>query len=125
MTALSAIRASSVTIYLSSIPIISEQLNTALNITTEKVKSKLLSFNLRKLVRTWPTLTEITVPGHHFVPQESPHKIGRGISDWYSKPLITANFFTSLYISIKDRHLRFFYHFLFDTSFDTLNSLNL
>ena len=30
---------------LSSIPIISEQLNTALNITTEKVKSKLLSFN--------------------------------------------------------------------------------
>ncbi len=30
---------------LSSIPIISEQLNTALNITTEKVESKLLSFN--------------------------------------------------------------------------------
>lgn len=30
---------------LSSVPIVSEQLNTALNITTEKVKSKLLSFN--------------------------------------------------------------------------------
>ena len=45
----------------------------------------ILTGDMRKLVRTWPNLTEITVPGHHFVPQESPHEIGRGISDWYSK----------------------------------------
>ena len=45
----------------------------------------ILTGDMRKLVRTWPNLTEISVPGNHFVPQESPHKIGRGISDWYSK----------------------------------------
>lgn len=45
----------------------------------------ILTGDMRKLVRTWPNLTEITVSGNHFVPQESPHKIGRGISDWYSQ----------------------------------------
>ena len=45
----------------------------------------ILTGDMRKLVRSWPNLTETTVPGNHFVPQESPHKIGRAISDWYSK----------------------------------------
>ncbi|TYP83794.1 haloalkane dehalogenase [Blastococcus xanthinilyticus] len=36
----------------------------------------------RELVRSWPALTEVTVPGSHFVPEDSPHEIGRAIADW-------------------------------------------
>lgn len=45
----------------------------------------ILTGDMRKLVRSWPNLTETTVPGRHFIPQESPHKIGQAISDWYSE----------------------------------------
>ena len=36
----------------------------------------------RDLVRTWPELTEVTVPGSHFVPEDSPHEIGRALAEW-------------------------------------------
>jgi haloalkane dehalogenase len=36
----------------------------------------------RDLVRTWPSLTEVTVPGSHFVPEDSPHEIGRALAEW-------------------------------------------
>ena len=36
----------------------------------------------RGLVRKWPALTEVTVPGAHFVPEDSPHEIGRALADW-------------------------------------------
>ncbi len=36
----------------------------------------------RALVRKWPSLTEVTVPGSHFVPEDSPHEIGRALADW-------------------------------------------
>ena len=36
----------------------------------------------RELVRTWPALTEVTVKGSHFVPEDSPHEIGRALAEW-------------------------------------------
>lgn len=36
----------------------------------------------RKLVRRWPTLTEVTVPGSHFVPEDSPDEIGQALAGW-------------------------------------------
>jgi haloalkane dehalogenase len=36
----------------------------------------------RDAVRRWPALTEVTVPGAHFVPEDSPHEIGRALADW-------------------------------------------
>jgi haloalkane dehalogenase len=36
----------------------------------------------REFVRTWPSLTEVTVPGSHFVPEDSPDEIGRALADW-------------------------------------------
>ena len=39
----------------------------------------------RERVRTWPALTEVTVPGSHFVPEDSPDEMGRAIADWLSR----------------------------------------
>jgi haloalkane dehalogenase len=36
----------------------------------------------RAFVRKWTALTEVTVPGSHFVPEDSPHEIGRALADW-------------------------------------------
>ena len=36
----------------------------------------------RAFVRKWKALTEVTVPGGHFVPEDSPHEIGRALADW-------------------------------------------
>jgi haloalkane dehalogenase len=36
----------------------------------------------RTVVRRWPALTEVTVPGGHFVPEDSPDEIGRALADW-------------------------------------------
>jgi haloalkane dehalogenase len=36
----------------------------------------------RGVVRKWPALTEVTVPGSHFVPEDSPHEIGRALAAW-------------------------------------------
>ena len=32
--------------------------------------------------RGWPSLTEVTVAGKHFLQEDSPHKIGQAIADW-------------------------------------------
>jgi haloalkane dehalogenase len=37
---------------------------------------------LVNLVRGWPSLTEKTVAGIHFVQEDSPDEIGRAIADW-------------------------------------------
>ena len=36
----------------------------------------------RELCRQWPNQTEITVPGSHFVQEDSPDAIGAGIANW-------------------------------------------
>ena len=36
----------------------------------------------RAVVRRWPALTEVTVPGAHFVPEDSPHEIGQALAGW-------------------------------------------
>ena len=36
----------------------------------------------RDFVRTWPNLTEVTVSGIHYIQEDSPHEIGKAISDW-------------------------------------------
>jgi haloalkane dehalogenase len=37
---------------------------------------------LRGVVRRWPALTEVTVPGSHFVPEDSPDEVGRALAAW-------------------------------------------
>lgn len=37
---------------------------------------------IRQLVRAWPNLTEVTVPGVHFVQEDSGPEIGRAIAHW-------------------------------------------
>jgi haloalkane dehalogenase len=39
--------------------------------------------NALDFCRTWPNQTEVTVPGIHFVQEDSPDKIGEAISSWY------------------------------------------
>lgn len=36
----------------------------------------------RALVRSWPNVSEITVPGVHFVQEDAPDEIGKAVSDW-------------------------------------------
>jgi haloalkane dehalogenase len=36
----------------------------------------------REFCRTWPNQTEVTVPGNHFVQEDSPDEIGRALSQW-------------------------------------------
>ena len=36
----------------------------------------------RDFCRTWPNQTEVTVPGNHFVQEDSPDEIGRAIARW-------------------------------------------
>ncbi len=36
----------------------------------------------REFCRTWPNTTELTVKGIHFVQEDSPDEIGRGIAAW-------------------------------------------
>lgn len=38
----------------------------------------------RDWVRTWPNQTEVTVPGNHFLQEDSPDAIGRAITAWYT-----------------------------------------
>ena len=37
-------------------------------------------------VRTWPNQTEVTVPGLHFLQEDSPHEIGAAIATWITEP---------------------------------------
>lgn len=36
----------------------------------------------REFCRTWPNQTEVTVPGSHFIQEDSPDAIGRAVADW-------------------------------------------
>jgi haloalkane dehalogenase len=44
-----------------------------------------LSGALRDFCRTWPNQTEVTVPGIHFIQEDSGAKIGRAIADWAAR----------------------------------------
>ena len=39
----------------------------------------------REFCRTWPNQTEVTVPGIHFVQEDSPDEIGRAVADWLGR----------------------------------------
>jgi len=45
----------------------------------------LASDELVRFIRGWRALTEMKVKGIHFVQEDSPDEIGRGITDWISK----------------------------------------
>lgn len=36
----------------------------------------------RAIVRSWRNVTEVTVPGSHFIQEDSPHEIGLALRDW-------------------------------------------
>ena len=36
----------------------------------------------REYCRSWPNQKEVTVPGKHFVQEDSPSKIGKAIAEW-------------------------------------------
>lgn len=36
----------------------------------------------REFCRSWPSQTEVTVKGSHFIQEDSPHEIGTAISEW-------------------------------------------
>ena len=44
----------------------------------------LLTADLRALCRTFPNQREVTVPGLHFLPEDSPAAIAGALGDWMS-----------------------------------------
>ena len=36
----------------------------------------------REHCRAWPNQTEVTVPGYHFIQEDSPAEIGQAIAEW-------------------------------------------
>ncbi len=42
-----------------------------------------LSADERAFCRSWPNQAEVTVPGLHFLQEDSPHRIGRALAQWY------------------------------------------
>jgi haloalkane dehalogenase len=43
----------------------------------------ILTGRVRDVCRTWPNQTEVTVPGIHFIQEDSPDEIGTAIAEWY------------------------------------------
>ncbi|MGI9502083.1 MAG: haloalkane dehalogenase, partial [Geminicoccaceae bacterium] len=43
----------------------------------------ILTGGQRDFCRAWPNQTEVTVAGSHFIQEDSPHKIGEAVADWY------------------------------------------
>ena len=39
----------------------------------------------RDFCRSWPNQEELTIKGIHFVQEDSPDEIGRGIADWLAR----------------------------------------
>ena len=37
----------------------------------------------REFCRSWPNQSEVTVPGRHFLQEDSPNQIGEAIAEWY------------------------------------------
>jgi haloalkane dehalogenase len=42
----------------------------------------ILTGRAREFCRSWPNQVEITVPGPHFIQEDSPVAIGRGVATW-------------------------------------------
>ena len=38
----------------------------------------------REFCRTFSNQSEVTVPGIHFIQEDSPHEIGTAIAEWYA-----------------------------------------
>lgn len=38
----------------------------------------------REFCRSWPHQTELTVPGAHFIQEDSPHEIGEALREWFA-----------------------------------------
>ena len=36
----------------------------------------------REFCRAWPNQREVTVPGYHFIQEDSPAEIGRAVAEW-------------------------------------------
>lgn len=45
----------------------------------------ILTGPMREFCRSWKNQTEITVPGSHFIQEDSPQDIGEALADWYRK----------------------------------------
>ena len=45
----------------------------------------LITGPMRDIVRSWPNLFEVTVPGLHFIQEDSPDLIGQAIQDWHTR----------------------------------------
>ncbi len=43
---------------------------------------RVLTGRARELCRSWPNQTEITVPGKHYIQEDSPYQIGRAVADF-------------------------------------------
>lgn len=44
----------------------------------------ILTGSQREWVRSWPNQREVTVPGNHFLQEDSADAIGRAVADWYA-----------------------------------------
>jgi haloalkane dehalogenase len=42
----------------------------------------ILTGRQREFCRTWPNQAEVTVPGRHFIQEDSPHLIGTAVADF-------------------------------------------
>lgn len=38
-----------------------------------------------EFARSWPNQAEVTVPGNHFLQEDSPHEIGAALASWYTE----------------------------------------
>jgi haloalkane dehalogenase len=45
----------------------------------------ILTGRLKDLCRTWPNQSEVTVPGVHFIQEDSPHEIGRAVAGFVKR----------------------------------------
>ena len=50
----------------------------------------ILTGTQRDFCRTWTNQTEVTVPGIHFLQEDSPDQIGQLLADWYRTNAATA-----------------------------------
>ena len=41
----------------------------------------------REFCRSWSNQDEVTVPGIHFIQEDSPHEIGTALAEWYGSLL--------------------------------------
>jgi haloalkane dehalogenase len=42
----------------------------------------IVTARIREYIRSWPNVTEVTVPGVHFIQQDSPAEIGSAIAQF-------------------------------------------